>query len=531
MICLNNVSMPLSYTEEQLKEAAAKKLKISVKDISQFSICKRSIDARRGTVSFIFSLYVEVLLDEKRLVTSCKDGCAKLVNMEPYSYLEARKNKDSHPVVVGSGPAGLFAALVLAESGLQPIVFERGQDVETRVKSVKEFNLTGVLNPESNIQFGEGGAGTFSDGKLNTGIHNSRIRFVLEQFAKFADASDVLWQAKPHVGTDRLCVFVKKLREYLISLGTTFSFDTKVCDIVVKNNQLQGLVIMQKGKTSVFDCQNAIFAIGHSARDTFQMLFDKGLLMEQKPFAVGVRIEHKRESIDKARYGSFAGSPQLGAADYRLAVHPKNGRGVYTFCMCPGGRVVAAASEENMVVTNGMSLYAREEENSNSAVLVGVSSEDYPSSNPLAGVILQQTIEKRAFVDGGGAYQAPCQMVGDFLEGKPSKSFKTVKPSYERGVRPSNIENCLPKPVCDSLKIGIPMMGKQITGFDHKEALLTGVESRTSSPVRLLRRDDGQSCIEGIYPSGEGAGYAGGIVSSAVDGMKSAELLIQNFYQ
>ncbi len=527
MIRVTSVSLPLSYKDSDLRTAAAKKLKISPNDLLSCVVAKRSVDARREQVSFLFSLDVTVKGDERALVKRLKNDQITVFTPLVYKQPTVAKTPLHPPVVVGSGPAGLFAALILSRAGLKPVLIERGQDVDARTVSVEAFEQTGQLDPHSNVQFGEGGAGTFSDGKLNTGIKDERIRFVLETLAKAGDAEDLLWQARPHVGTDRLKATVKELRRELLETGATVRFSTCVTDIETKNGALSALVLDTSNGREILPCEQAIFAIGHSARDTVEMLLNRGVTMLQKPFAVGVRIEHKREWIDRAQYGKFANHPALSAADYRLAVRPKTGRGVYTFCMCPGGTVVAAASETGGVAVNGMSRFARDAENSNSAVLVGVAPEDFGSEHPLAGVKLQRKMERDAFLLGGGGYKAPSQTVGDFLVDRPSTGFGEVIPSYPRGVTPCDLRDCLPPFVSRSLKEGLPLMGRKLQGFDREEAVLTGVETRSSSPVRMVRDDGGQSAIRGLYPCGEGAGYAGGITSSAVDGIRCAEWMIE----
>jgi uncharacterized FAD-dependent dehydrogenase len=378
------------------------------------------------------------------------------------------------------------------------------------------------------VQFGEGGAGTFSDGKLNTGIKNPRCRFVMEQLVEAGAPEQILWQAKPHVGTDKLYDTVKGLRNAIIKAGGEVRFSHQVTDLNIDQGRVSGLVAATPDGVSEIEADRVILAIGHSARDTMSMLYERGLPMEQKPFAVGVRIEHPREMIDRAQYGRFAGHPALGAADYKLSCRPGGGRGVYTFCMCPGGVVIAAASEEGGVVVNGMSEFARDAENSNSAVLVGVGPGDFESGHPLAGVAFQRQIEHAAFQAGGGGYRAPAQLVGDFLAHRVSAGFGDVCPSYLPGVMPADLRECLPAFITDSLAAGLPLLGQRLAGFDRRDAVMTGVESRSSSPVRIIRNEQAQSVVAGIFPCGEGAGYAGGIVSAAADGVACAEKLIES---
>jgi len=532
MIRLSGISMPLEYTQESLKMQIAEKLNLKVCDIKDVLLVKRSVDARkRNDIKFNLSVDVSVNKDENEIVNLCSSSNVKIQKETSYAYPKFTGKVKLRPVVVGCGPAGLFAALTLAKAGLCPILLERGANIETRQQDVENFRNTGVLNVSSNVQFGEGGAGTFSDGKLNTGIKDLRCRLILEELAGTCEdhsLDHILWQAKPHVGTDKLRNAVVGLRKQICGLGGEIRFNSKVTDIIVDDTVLKGLIVSTDDKVYEIECDKAIFAIGHSARDTMEMLFKRGMVMSQKPFAVGVRIEHPRSMIDKSQYGDFANHPRLGAAEYKLSCKPDGKRGVYTFCMCPGGVVIAAASEKGGVGVNGVSGFSRSDINANSALLVGVGPGDYGSDHPLAGIEFQRILEKRAFEIGGGNYKAPVQLVGDFLNTMPSKKLGNVFPSYRPGFSLCNLDDLFPNFISDSLRAGLPLLARQLNGFAMYDAVMTGVESRSSSPVRILRDERGESVIKGIYPCGEGAGYAGGIMSAAVDGVKCAEWVIES---
>ena len=523
---ITDLRLELDGSESNLKREVAKRLRVRPEEIRSLKLFRRSVDARRkDDVHFVCTVDADC-------PHSSVPRDRKISKAEPYRYrLPESRPPEGRPVVVGFGPAGMFAALVLAQAGWRPIVLERGSRVEERRKKAELFWRTGALDPECNVQFGEGGAGTFSDGKLNTGTKDPRIRKVLEEFAAAGAPEEILWLAKPHIGTDLLPGVVRNIRRTILSLGGEILFDTRMTRLLSRNGRVSGVEFLPSGGTPErLDARDVVLAVGHSARDTFAMLAETGLPMEAKPFAVGARIEHPQRLIDAVQYGKFAGNPALGAADYKLAVHLDDGRGVYTFCMCPGGTVVAAASEPGRLVTNGMSEFSRGGQNANSALLVNVGPADFGGSGPLAGVEFQRRLEEKAFVLGGGGFRAPAQRVEDFLAERPSSGFGDVAPSYPVGVTPCSLDACLPDFVAGSMREGLRRMDARLRGFAYPDAVLTGVESRSSSPVRLLRGEHLQSVgLAGLYPCGEGAGYAGGIVSAAVDGIRCAEgILTEN---
>ncbi len=517
MIRIRDIALPPEHDTNQLLFEAAKLLKISGSKIKRLILVRRSIDARKKPdVKLIYTVDVAVDGSEQKILRNA--GCKRASIAKKEYYKPPKAVSDHRPVVVGFGPAGMFAALVLALAGLRPIVLERGEDARTRHEKVERFFATGELDTQSNVQFGEGGAGTFSDGKLNTGVNNPRIGWVLEQFVAAGAREDILYDAKPHIGTDILLEVVQNIRKRILSLGGQVHFSTQVTGLLTKNGVLEGV----ETNRGIFHCREAIFAIGHSARDTFQMLLEHQIPMEPKPFAMGVRIEHPQSLINRAQYGTD--DLPLPPADYKLVKHLENGT-VYTFCMCPGGYVVAAASQEGGVVTNGMSYADRDGENANAALLVTVNPSDFPYDGPLGGAKWQREIERKAFAVSG-SYRAPAQKVGDFLKGIASTEAGAVRPTYRPGVVWSDLRQVLPANITDALAEALPLLERNLKGFASADAVMTAPETRSSSPVRILRDETRQCAIRGLYPSGEGAGYAGGIMTAAIDGMMSAEALI-----
>ena len=525
MIRLSNIRLPIGYGDEDIIKACAKELRVDPAAIESASLYRRSIDARRkDDIHYITSVDVRLNINEASAISRAKSKNAAITQEYRYTPLTPR-DKAKRPVIVGAGPAGLFCALTLVQSGIHPILIERGSAVEERAKTVAAFWDGGALDTECNVQFGEGGAGTFSDGKLNTGTKDSHARKVLLDLVAHGAPEDILTDAMPHIGTDKLRGTVRAIREELINRGADIYFDTKLTDIVTREGKVTAIVAEHDGKAMKIDCTELVLAIGHSARDTFELIHGMGLLIEPKPFSVGVRIEHLRERIDRAQYGPRY--RELPAAAYKQSVHLRDGRGVYTFCMCPGGSVVAAASEPDSVVTNGMSEYARDMVNSNSALLVTVTPDDISGDNVLKGMHLQRELEHKAYTAGGGSYKAPVQRAGDFVNNVPTDRFGEVLPSYRPGTSFARLEEYLPAFVTGSLREALPLIDRRLHGFNHPDALLTGVESRSSSPIRIIRGEDMQSVgLRGLYPCGEGAGYAGGIISAAVDGVKVAEKII-----
>ncbi|MGZ0702433.1 NAD(P)/FAD-dependent oxidoreductase [Pseudomonas piscis] len=531
MLRITELKLPLDHPDEDLRTAIVQRLGIASDDLLDFTLFKRSYDARKKSSELLFIYTIDLnVRDEASLLQKFADD--RNINPAPdvsYKYVgQAPAGQQERPIVVGFGPCGIFAGLLLAQMGFKPIVLERGKEVRQRTKDTWGLWRKSVLNPESNVQFGEGGAGTFSDGKLYSQIKDPQHhgRKVLEEFVKAGAPDEILYINKPHIGTFRLTSMVEKMREEIIALGGEVRFEQKVTDLLTEGEQLTG-VALESGEQ--LESRHVVLALGHSARDTFRMLHAKGVFMEAKPFSVGFRIEHPQSLIDSARLGKYAGHPKLGAADYKLVHHAKNGRSVYSFCMCPGGTVVAATSEPNRVVTNGMSQYSRNERNANSGIVVGITPEvDYPGG-PLAGIELQERLESHAFILGGSNYQAPAQLVGDFIAGKSSTAIGSVEPSYKPGVNLGDLALALPDFAIEAIREALPAFDRQIKGYSLHDAVLTGIETRTSSPLRITRDASMQSLnLKGLFPAGEGAGYAGGILSAGVDGIRIAEAVARD---
>jgi uncharacterized FAD-dependent dehydrogenase len=532
VIRITELSLPIDADGRALRQAILRRLKINDTDLLDFSVFKRSHDARKKNSAIMFVYVIDVMVREEAAILR---RWANDHNVRPspdtsyHPVAHAPANLAGRPLVVGLGPCGLFAALLLAQMGFKPLVLERGRDVRRRTKDTWALWRKKILTPESNVQFGEGGAGLFSDGKLYSQIKDPKFygRKVMHELVRAGAPEEIMYVSKPHVGTFRLTGVVATMRAEIIALGGEVRFESKVTDLVLQEGRLEG-VVLASGET--IRAHHVVLALGHSSRDTFRMLQRRGVFIEPKPFSVGFRIEHPQSLIDRARLGKYAGHPALGAADYKLVHHAGNGRAVYSFCMCPGGTVVAATSEPQRVVTNGMSQYSRNERNANAGIVVGINPEqDFPGG-PLAGVQLQERLESAAFELGGGDYCAPGQLVGDFIRGVPSSTFGAVEPSYKPGVRLADLTRSLPEFAIEAIREALPVFGAQIRGFDRADAVLTGIETRTSSPVRITRHAETfQSLnLRGLYPAGEGAGYAGGILSAGVDGIKVAEAVARS---
>lgn len=531
MLRVQEIRLPLDHAEPALRKALLKRLRVGEGELVGFTVFKRSWDARKKhAIQLIYIVDAMLKNEDAVLERLSRDPHITRSPDMSYRFVAKATGAGSRPVVIGMGPCGLFAGLLLAEMGFNPIILERGKIVRERTKDTFRFWRTGVLDPQSNAQFGEGGAGTFSDGKLYSQVRDPNFlsRKVLAEFVEAGAPEEILFVAKPHIGTFRLVSMVEAMRAKIERLGGEIRFETQVVDLVL--DEMRGKksvagVRLSTGET--LPCTRLVMALGHSARDTFEMLHERGVFFEAKPLSIGVRIEHPQSVIDRARFGASAGNPILGAADYKLAHHATNGRSVYSFCMCPGGTVVAAASEPGRLVTNGMSQYSRLERNANAGIVVGITPEDYPGdarANPLAGIAFQRHWEEQAYLAGGSSWLAPGQRVGDFLAGRPSTSLGEVAPSYKPGVAPTDLALCLPDFAVAAIREALPRFAQLIPGFAMDDAVMTGVETRTSSPVRMTRGKDFQSlAVEGLYPAGEGAGYAGGILSAGIDGIRVAE--------
>ena len=528
MIRIRDLSLPPDGDMARLVQAAARQLRISPNEIKQLDLKKKSVDARKkNDVRIIYTVDVAVKGREDKILKMAHSPKASIARDTLYSVPQPQALPDSQPIIVGFGPAGMFAALVLSMAGLRPLVLERGQDAKTRHEAVSRFWQTGELDPECNVQFGEGGAGTFSDGKLNTGVKNERIGWILEQFAEAGASADILYDAKPHIGTDELVTVVQNLREKILHYGGEIRFGTRLTGIEAENGRITAVRVQSADSETVLPASRVLLAIGHSARDTFEALHAQGVPMEPKPFSMGVRIEHPQRLVNESQYGPFADAPGLGAADYKLNVRLPDGSSAYTFCMCPGGYVVAAASEEGGVVTNGMSDHARDGENANAALLVTLNPADFPDRSPLGGMYWQRQLEQTAFRAGGSNYCAPAQLVGDFLVKRPSQTLGAGQPTYRPRGTLCELHTVLPERITSVLEQALPELDRKLHGFAAPDAVLTAPETRSSSPVRILRDETRQSQLRGLYPCGEGAGYAGGITSAALDGILTAEAVIE----
>ena len=540
MIRISNLQLPLDHNALALNQAILKRLSIQADDMLDYVVHRRGYDARKkSNIMLIYTLDVNTNQNDRLLVSFAGDQLIKASPDMSYKFVAhaladpqtpTQFNSQKRPLVIGFGPCGLLAGLVLAQMGYKPIILERGAAVRQRTKDTFGFWRKKILNTESNVQFGEGGAGTFSDGKLYTQVKdpNHYSRKVLAEFVAAGAPEEILFVSKPHIGTFRLVSMVEKMRAQIVALGGEVRFDVRVDDVHIENGQINGVTL---ASGEVIHSNHVALAIGHSARDTFKMLFDKNVYIEAKPFSIGFRIEHPQSAIDEARFGKNAGNKILGAADYKLVHHCDSGRSVYSFCMCPGGTVVAAASEPHQVVTNGMSQYSRAERNANSAIVVGIDPSDYPG-DALAGIELQRKLERKAYQLGGENYDAPAQRVGDFLKGRSSQKLGNVEPSYKPGIKLTDLADALPDFCIAAIREAIPVFNRKVKGFALEDALLTGVETRTSAPICIKRGNDMQSInTVGLYPAGEGAGYAGGIMSAAIDGIKIAEAMALSMNQ
>lgn len=533
MLRLSNIKIRIGEAADENAEQTAlrrkilSRLTIREEELKDFRIVKKAVDARKKEdIVYVYTVDIDTSQEKKLLVKGTVKDLAQAPDVVCKPVRRGSERMAERPVVIGTGPAGLFAGLMLARNGYRPILLERGENVDSRTAAIRRFWEEGRLNPESNVQFGEGGAGTFSDGKLTTLIRDPRCEVILKEFVAAGAPPEILYTAKPHIGTDLLKGVVKNLRSDIISHGGDVRFHARVTDFITEGGRMKALIV---NDSETIRCNVVLLAIGHSARDTFEVLYHRGVLMNPKSFSIGVRIEHPQKLINLAQYGASSEHPGLGAADYKLAYHSKNGRSAYTFCMCPGGFVVAAASEERCVVTNGMSEFKRDAENANAALLVGVTPDDFPKDHPLAGIEFQRKWESLAFEAGGRDYKAPAQLIGDFLDNRVSTAWGDVRPTYLPGVAFAPLNQCLPGYVIETMKEAIIHFNTKIKGFAMPDGILTGVETRSSSPVRINRDENFLSNIAGLYPVGEGAGYAGGIVSAAADGIKIAEKVMERY--